>query len=134
MYQRIEFIGRLGRDPETRYTGSGAAVANFSVAVSESYKDKSGEKQEKTEWFKCVAWQKLAEICQQYLKKGQLVFIAGQGATREWTDKEGGKRTSFEITVREMKMLSRGQEQGDKPEPAERPGTAPEISDEDIPF
>lgn len=131
MYQRIEMIGRLGRDPETRYTGGGQAVANFSVAVSESWKDKNGEKQEKTEWFKITAWGKLAEICQQYLVKGQLVFIAGSGATREWQDKEGQKRTSFEITAREMKMLGGGKKQEER---SEAPASAPEISDEDIPF
>lgn len=134
MYQRIEFIGRLGRDPETRYTAGGQAVANFSVAVSESWKNKDGEKQEKTEWYKIVAWGKLAEIIQKYLVKGQLVFIAGSGATREWQDKEGQKRTSFEVTAREMKMLGGGKKQEDSPAENTAPAGGPEISDEDIPF
>lgn len=128
-------IGRVGRDPETRYTGSGKAVANFSVATTESWKNNDGEKQEKTTWFKIVAWGKLAEIIQQYVKKGQLIFIAGTGENREWTDKEGAKRTSFEVTAREMKMIG-GKRDSDSA-PAERhqePTPGPEISDEDIPF
>lgn len=134
MFQRIELIGRVGRDPETRYTGSGKAVANFSIATSESWKDNNGEKQEKTVWWKLVAWGKLAEIIQQYVTKGQLLMVAGSGDNREWTDKEGVKRTSFEVTVREMKMLGGGKGREASAPAEETHGSAPEISDEDIPF
>src|SRR5260370_10533592 len=103
---KVILVGRLGRDPETRYTGSGQAVANFSVATDESYKDKNGERQKRTEWHRITAWGKLAEICQQYLKKGTMVYIEGRIQSREWQDKEGQKRTSFDIVANTMKMLS----------------------------
>src|SRR4051794_38900692 len=94
---KVILVGRLGRDPETRYTGSGQAVANFSIATDESYKDKNGEKQKRTEWHKIIVWGKQAEIAQQYLKKGGLVFIEGRIQSREWKDKENAKHVSFEI-------------------------------------
>jgi single-strand DNA-binding protein len=156
---KVILVGRLGRDPETRYTGSGQAVANFTMATDETYKDRNGERQKRTEWHRITAWGKLAEICQQYLKKGTMVYIEGRIQSREWQDKEGQKRTSFDIVANTMKMLSsradaaaagggmsggasRG---GDDTEshavPAEDSygggGSAPagpEISDEDIPF
>jgi len=103
---KVILVGRLGRDPETRYTGGGQAVANFSVATDESYKDKNGERQKRTEWHRITAWGKLAEICQQYLKKGTMVYIEGRIQSREWQDKEGQKRTSFDIVANTMKMLS----------------------------
>ena len=102
---KVILVGRLGRDPETRYTGSGQAVANFSVATDESYKDRNGERQKRTEWHKIVVWGKQAEIAQQYLKKGSLVFIEGRIQSREWQDKEGQKRTSFEIVANNFRML-----------------------------
>ena len=155
---KVILVGRLGRDPETRYTSGGQAVANLSVATDESYKDRNGERQKRTEWHKIVVWGKQAEIAQQYLKKGSLVFIEGRIQSREWQDKEGQKRTSFEIVANNFRMLggraegaaaagaggmgggaSRGG--GDEMEshaaPAEDFGggaAAPEISDEDIPF
>lgn len=107
---KVILVGRLGRDPETRYTGGGQAVANFSIATDESYKDKNGERQKKTEWHKIVVFGKQAEIAQQYLKKGSLVFIDGRIQAREWNDKEGQKRTSFEIVANNFRML------GDKSE------------------
>lgn len=150
---KVILVGRLGRDPETRYTGGGQAVANFSVATDESYKDRNGERQKRTEWHKIVVWGKQAEIAQQYLKKGSLVFIEGRIQSREWQDKEGQKRTSFEIVASNFRMLggrgdsggasggsSRG---GDDSESQAGPseesysgggGGGPEISDEDIPF
>src|SRR6516225_3442007 len=85
---KVILVGRLGRDPETRYTGGGQAVANFSVATDESYRDKNGERQKRTEWHKIVVWGKQAEIAQQYLKKGSLIFIEGRIQSREWQDKE----------------------------------------------
>ncbi|OLB30906.1 MAG: single-stranded DNA-binding protein [Acidobacteria bacterium] len=156
---RVILVGRLGRDPETRYTGSGQAVANFSVATDESYKDRNGERQKRTEWHKIVVWGKQAEIAQQYLKKGSLVFIEGRIQSREWQDKEGQKRTSFEIVANNFRMLggradaaaaaagagamgggapraSDDFEQSAPPEESYGGGSAgaPEISDEDIPF
>ena len=108
MINQCNFIGRLGRDPEIRYTQSGKAVASFSLACSER---RGGE--ESTEWVNVVAWEKLAEICGQYLVKGSLVFISGRMQTRKWQDKDGGTRYTTEIVAREMKMLSpRGEGSG----------------------
>ena len=161
---KVILVGRLGRDPETRYTGGGQAVANFSVATDETYKDRNGEKQKRTEWHKIVVWGKQAEIAQQYLKKGSLIFIEGRIQSREWQDKEGQKRTSFEIVASNFRMLGGRAEGaaaagagasggagaraggGDDFESHAAPaddsyggggassGGAPEISDEDIPF
>jgi single-strand DNA-binding protein len=102
---KVILVGRLGRDPETRYTGGGQAVANFSLATDETYKDRNGERQKRTEWHKIVVWGKQAEIAQQYLKKGSLVFIEGRIQSREWQDKEGQKRTSFDIVASNFRML-----------------------------
>ena len=99
------FIGRLGKDPETRYTQAGDAVCNFSVAVDESYKGKDGQKVEKTEWVNCVAWRKLGEICGQYLTKGSLVAVSGKMQTRKWQDSSGQDRYTTEILLDEMRML-----------------------------
>lgn len=106
-------IGRLGADPDVRYTQSNTAVATMSVATSERYKDKNGELQENTEWHRVVAWNRLAEICQQYLKKGSLVYFEGPIQTREWEDKDGQKRYTTEIKALSMQMLdSRGDSGG----------------------
>ncbi len=102
---KVILVGRLGRDPETRFTGGGQAVANFSVATDETFKDRNGERQKRTEWHKVVVWGKQAEIAQQYLKKGSLVFIEGRIQSREWQDKENQKRTSFEIVATNFRML-----------------------------
>jgi single-strand DNA-binding protein len=136
------FIGRLGRDPETRYMASGDAVTNFSIAVGESWKDKdSGEKKETVEWVRCVAWRKLAEICAEYLKKGSQVYVSGKMKTREWEDKEGVKRYSTEIVVDKMQMLG-GKRDGEaqagepaqkKPETKKTGGKFDDMED-DIPF
>ena len=102
-------IGRLGADPEVRYTQSNTAVANMSVATTERFKDRNGEQQERTEWHRVVAWSRTAEICQQYLKKGSLVYFEGPIQTREWEDKDGQKRYTTEIKALTMQMLdSRG--------------------------
>lgn len=149
MVNKAILVGRLGRDPETRYTGAGTAVANFSMATDETFKDRNGEKQKRTEWHKIVAWGKLAEIVQKYCKKGQLVFIEGSLSTREWQDKEGVKRYTTEITARELRMLggngnrdeAPAHDDGDAPrsygsgsQPQVPSGTTSDISDEDIPF
>lgn len=102
-------IGRLGADPEVRYTQNNTAVANMNVATSERYRDKNGEQQENTEWHRVVAWGRTAEICQEYLKKGSLVYFEGPIQTREWEDKDGQKRYTTEIKALSMQMLdSRG--------------------------
>lgn len=106
-------IGRLGQDPEVRYTQSNTAVANFSLATNERYKDRNGEFQERTEWHRIVAWGRTAEICQEYLKKGSLVYIEGPIQTREWEDKDGQKKYTTEIKALTMQMLdSRGDQMG----------------------
>lgn len=106
-------IGRLGADPDVRYTQSNTAMATMSVATTERYKDKNGELQENTEWHRIVAWSRLAEICQQYLKKGSLVYFEGPIQTREWEDKDGQKRYTTEIKALNMQMLdSRGDSGG----------------------
>ncbi|MCL4524135.1 MAG: single-stranded DNA-binding protein [Acidobacteria bacterium] len=144
---KVILVGRLGRDPESRFTGSGQAVCNFSLATDRSYKDRNGQTQKQTEWHKIVAWGKLAEICQKYLKKGSQIFVEGRIQSRQWEDQQGQKRTAFEIVANEMRMLgSRGEGGGAAPAPhageeaeAHAPapddaGSAPEVSDEDIPF
>lgn len=106
---RVILIGRLGKDPELRYTPNGSPVARFSLATSENWTDKGGEKQERTQWHNIVAWNKLAEICNQYLVKGKQVFIEGRIETREYNDRDGNKRRITEIIARDMVMLdSRG--------------------------
>lgn len=106
MVNKAIIIGRLGRDPEVRYTSSGTPVASFSVATDERWTGQDGSKQSKTEWHNIVAWSRLAEICEQYLKKGKLVYIEGRIQTREWDDKDGNKRRTTEIIANNMQMLS----------------------------
>lgn len=154
-------VGRLGRDPETRYTSGGQAVANFTLATDETFKDRAGERQKRTEWHRIVLWGKLAEIAQQYLKKGMLVYVEGRIQTRQWEDKrDGQKRTTTEIVGNVMRMLtsraegaaagaSAGGGSGSavghgrsadadfdvaRAAPEEPSSSGPEISDEDIPF
>ena len=114
------FIGRLGRDPETRFLPNGDAVTNFSIAVGESWKDKTtGEIHETVEWVRCTAWRKLGEICGEYLKKGGQVFVSGKMKTRKWQDKNGVERYTAEIVVDRMQML------GSKPKDGEAPAEQP---------
>ena len=105
MLNKIQIIGYLGRDPEVRYLPSGAAVCNFSVATTEKWKDASGNPVEETEWHRVSAFERLAEVCGEYLHKGSLVFIEGKLKTRKYQDKDGVEKTSTEIVAREMKML-----------------------------
>lgn len=106
-------IGNLGRDPETRYTASGEAICNFSIACTESWKDKqTGEKKEMTEWVRISTFGKLAEICSQYLKKGSQVYVEGSLRTRKYTDKDGVEKFSTEIRCDDMKMLGSRPEGG----------------------
>jgi single-strand DNA-binding protein len=147
---KVILVGRLGRDPETRYTSSGQAVCNFSLATDETYKDRAGERQKRTEWHKIVVWAKQAEIAQQYLHKGSLIYLEGRIQTRQWDDREGQKRTTTEIVATNFRMLgSRGDASaaaagaggggGADADAHSSPAAAedmpsPEPSDEDIPF
>ena len=145
-------IGNLGRDPETRYTANGEAICNFSIACSESWKDKqTGEKKEMTEWVRVSAFGKLAEICSQYLKKGSQVYVEGSLRTRKYTDKDGTEKYSTEIRCDDMKMLggrpeggsqsSGGRNDGydqsprrESPPPGNKPKPSFDDLGEDIPF
>ena len=103
---KVILIGRLGSDPEVRYTPSGVAVANFSVATSEEWKDKdSGEKKERTEWHRIVAWRRLGEICGEYLSKGKQVYVEGRLQTRSWEDRDGNKKYTTEIIANDIQFL-----------------------------
>lgn len=124
-------IGRLGKDPEIRYTPSGTAITTFSMATDESYKDKSGEKQSKTEWHNIVAWSRLGEICGEYLQKGSLVYIEGKLQTRSWEDRDGNKRYITEIVAQSMQML--GGKKQDSPQ-EEKPWPDEYNIEDDIPF
>ena len=144
---KVILVGRLGKDPETRYTSSGQAVCNFSMATDETYKDRAGERQKRTEWHRIVIWAKQAEIAQQYLRKGSLIYLEGRIQTRQWDDREGQKRTTTEIVATNFRMLggrgdastatagagAEGDLHSQSSSTAEdMPG--PEPSDEDIPF
>ena len=122
---KVMIIGNLGRDPEMRYTPSGRPVTTFSVAVSRSWKSSNGEHRSETEWFKVVAWGKLAEICNEYLNKGQQVYIEGRLKTREWEDKEGQQRSTVELIANEMTML------GDRRDKSQNEDNSAEITPPD---
>lgn len=138
MLNKVMLIGNLGKDPELRYTQKGTAVATFPLATSKHWTDKDGNKQEKTEWHHIVVWQKLAETCDEYLKKGSKIYIEGELQTRKWQDQDGNDRYSTEIVAGIMKMLTprSGTEnaEGEKtPQYKEQP--APPLTDrEDVPF
>ena len=102
---KVILIGNLGADPELKYTPSGVPVVNFSLATSESWTDKSGERQERTEWHRIVLWRKLAEIAGQYLRKGSKLYVEGKLQTRSWDDQSGQKRYTTEVVVNDMQML-----------------------------
>jgi single-strand DNA-binding protein len=137
---KVILIGRLGSDPEVRYTPSGVAVANFNIATSEEWKDKdSGEKKERTEWHRIVAWRRLGEICGEYLSKGKQVYIEGRLQTRDWEDRDGNKRYTTEIVASDVQFLgARDSSESARPRstgsadfqgaPAQGP------ADDDIPF
>jgi len=141
MVNKVILVGNLGADPEMRYTQSGTAVANFRLATSERWTDKAGEKQERTEWHRIVAFGRLAEICGEYLTKGRQVYVEGRLQTRSWDDKEGQTRYTTEIVAREMKMLGqRGDASGPgagrpkPPKPSEPPEPPSDNYEDDIPF
>ncbi len=102
---KVLLIGRIGRDPEMRYTPSGKPVTTFSIATSRSWNASNGDKHTETDWFNIVAWGNLAEICKQHLSKNRLVYIEGRLQTRQWEDADGNKKTSTEIVANEMIML-----------------------------
>ena len=140
---KVILIGRLGRDPETRYMPNGDAVCNFSVATSEKWKDQSGQPKERTEFHSITMYRKLAEIAAQYLKKGSQVYIEGRIQSRKYTGKDGIERTAYEIVCSEMKMLGGKAEGGEvqhnpPPPPQARQQTAAPVPqddiDDDLPF
>jgi single-strand DNA-binding protein len=137
---KVILIGNLGSDPEVRYTPSGVAVAQFNIATSEEWKDKdSGEKRERTEWHRIVAWRRLGEICGEYLSKGQQVYVEGRIQTNTWEDKEGNKRYTTEIIANTVQFLGRRESsESARPRstsPADYQGMpAQGPADDDIPF
>jgi single-strand DNA-binding protein len=102
---KVILVGRLGQNPEVRYTPSGAAVANFSLATNETWMDKSGQKQERTEWHRIVVWGKLAELCGQYLQKGRQAYVEGRLQTRQWQDKDGQTKYTTEVQAQTVQFL-----------------------------
>jgi single-strand DNA-binding protein len=146
MINKAIIVGRLGKDPEIRSTPGGQSVAKFTVATDEKFTDRSGEKQERTEWHNIVAWGKLGEICGQYLRKGKLVYIEGSIRTDSWDDKETGqKKYRTEIVARDMKMLDRRGDEGggsssgggySQSRGSGKPASSPDMieDDEEVPF
>lgn len=134
MLNKVILIGRLGRDPETRYMPNGEAVCNFSVATSEKYTDKNGQRQEATEWHNVTMYRKLAEIAGKYLTKGSQVYLEGKIQSRKYQGKDGIERTAYEIIASEMKMLG-GNSQSAQEQPKHPQGNAkPADGIEDVPF
>lgn len=150
---KVILIGNLGKDPETRYMPNGDAVTNITLATTETWKDKNGEKQEKTEWHRVTFYRKLAEIAGEYLKKGRPVYVEGRLETRKWTDKAGVERYTTEIIASDMKMLGSKPGSGSfevvdkddsksddapaakgKPAAASKSGSGFDDMDDDIPF
>lgn len=129
---KVMIIGNLGRDPELRYTASGQAVASFSVAVNRRWTTPEGEQRDATDWFNVVAWRNLAEICQQYLRKGSPVYIEGRLQTRTYEDQQGQRRYWTEVVARDMMMLGGRPEAGEAEEAA--PEEEPPIDVDEIPF
>ncbi len=134
---KVILIGNLGQDPELKYTPSGAAVTTLSMATSENWKDKDGNRQEKTEWHRVVLWRRLAEVAGEYLKKGSKIYIEGRLQTRSWDDKDGNKRYTTEIVGDNMTMLDSKGDGGssrsaDAPPPMETP--AANAAEDDLPF
>ena len=139
---KVILVGNVGRDPELRHTKTGTAVCSFSLATSEKWTGKDGNKEEKTEWHRIVAWGKLGEICAEYLAKGKQVYIEGRLQTREWDDKDGNKKQTTEIVANNMTMLgqasgSSSSSNSSNPASSEAPsssGGSDEFEDPDIPF
>jgi single-strand DNA-binding protein len=138
MINKAILVGRLGKDPEVRYTPDGMMVTNFTLATDEQRKDKNGERVRTTEWHRIVTFGKLAEICGKYLTKGKLVFVEGRIRTQAWEDKEGNKRSTTEIIASDMRMLdSKGQKGPDAAQeepPLQHPGGDGSLPEDDVPF
>ncbi|GMU40408.1 MAG: hypothetical protein AMXMBFR23_12740 [Chloroflexota bacterium] len=140
MLNKCMIIGHLGADPEMRYTANGNAVTTFRVATSRSYSDSSGERREETEWFRVVTWNRLAEICAQYLTKGRQVYVEGRLQTRSWDDQQGQKRYMTELIAEEVKFLGGRGDSGPgggggfAPGFAVGPDTEGDIDPDDLPF
>lgn len=137
MLNQVQIIGRLGQDPESKFLPSGSQVVNFSVATTEKWKDKDGQKKEETQWHRMVAYGKTAELIEKYLKKGSLAYFSGKLKTRSWDDKDkpGKKLYATEITVNEVKFLSSA-DNTERPQtsPTPSPAKATDYSADDIPF
>lgn len=130
---KVILIGNLGQDPDTRYMSSGDAVTNISLATTDTWKDRNGQKQEKTEWHKITAYRKLAEIMGEYLTKGRQVYIEGKLETRKWTDKNNTDRYTTEIIATDMKMLGSKPDNNNQSSPSPETDSAP-VDEDDIPF
>ena len=133
MLNKVILIGRLGRDHEVRYMPNGEAVCNFSVATSEKYTDKNGQRQEATEWHNVTMYRKLAEIAGKYLTKGSQVYLEGRIQSRKYQGKDGIERTAYEIIANNMKMLG-GNSQATQEQPKQAPAAPVEDIDDDVPF
>jgi single-strand DNA-binding protein len=137
---KVILIGNLGRDPEVRYTQGGSAVANFTMATTDTWQDQAGEKKERTEWHRIVVWGKQAEIVGEYLRKGRPVYVEGSLQTREWTDREGNKRYTTEVRAQRIQFLGRPDDRGAAPAPSAAPAAEDAgepgggYSEDDIPF
>ena len=129
---RVTLIGHLGKDPEMRYTSSGVAVCNFSIATNDSYKNTEGERVDTTEWHNIVVWRKLAEICAEYLKKGSKVYLEGKLTHRSYDDKNGVKRYVTEVVMDEMVMLDSRPNGGRSAEPGPSDDSGGKV--DDLPF
>jgi single-strand DNA-binding protein len=126
-------VGRLGGDPEVRYTGAGTPVANFSIATSEHWTDRDGQKQERTDWHKIVVWKKLAEICGKHLAKGRQVYIEGRMQTREWKDREDNRRFTTEVIATTVRFLDSKKNGPQSMAPEDTPPPM-DYSDQDVPY
>jgi single-strand DNA-binding protein len=131
---KVILIGRLGADPEVRYTSDGIAVASFRIATNENWVNKEGEKQERTDWHRIVAWRKLGEICGEYLSKGKQVYLEGKLQTRSWEDRDGNKRYTTEIVANNMQMLGRPGTESENLEEIPIPKDSDLGPEEDVPF
>ena len=136
---KVILVGNLGKDPDMRYTAGGDAVANLSIATSESWNDnQTGEKKEKTEWHRVVFFRRIAEVCGEYLKKGSSVYIEGSLRTRDWEDDQGNKRYTTEIIGREMQMLGGRRSENNMDQSPQMNSSSPQpeegLIDDEIPF
>jgi single-strand DNA-binding protein len=131
---KVMIIGHLGREPEMRYTPSGRPVTSFNVATTRSWNSPDGERREETEWFNVVAWGNLAEICKQYLNKGQQVYVEGRLQTRRWEDQEGKKHFTTEVVANEMIMLGERPARNSGESASATPSHEPTVEEDEFPF